>query len=454
MCSQEFSPGDDEYDIGANRCCRETGNSLTIGTAATKDDGVTFEDFDPTAIPGLNISISDTKRYSRVATTYDLVNGSLASDYPALAAAPADECSTVCGTSSTLEKQFNTFSASAERTCCSKNWVRDFHLEDNGGGHAWAPSKMQNIPKESFRCYNWEPCIGAQCGDDAGDGINGFTCSHVTDVSDPRCQARQISESQAEVIFEWIEKFELVGIPQIAIEAGDNSEIACKVNPVDQSDNAIFVAGEYVLPPGLVKTFASEPGEYFDSSLNRRYSASDKDNFVDDSTNTIKRIFSADKVSCCLPAGTDMGSDTDANRCCTGFINGQTNQCALPDYTDVTLYLNKYVSSEASSRPNGSFDPETGYLINNEDVFQIACEKEICASGTLAPGISYSNLPINGLQSARYNRLLDGDYFVDENYSIFSDLYDRGLRWNNHYYCVPAPDGDADPLPGTRSCDQ
>ena len=149
-----------------------------------------------------------------------------------------------------------------------------------------------------------------------------------------------------------------------------------------------------------------------------------------------------------------MGSDTDANKCCTGFINGQTNQCALPDYTDVTLYLNKYVSSEGNSRPNSSFDSETGYLINNEDVFQIACEKQICASGTLAPGISYSNLPINGLQTARYNRMLDGDYFVDENYSIFSELYDRGLRWNNHYYCVPATDGGADPLPGTRSCDQ
>lgn len=456
VCSQENISTDEDFDPTQNRCCREVAKSITIGTATTSDNGATFDDFNPQSIPGLNMSLSDTKRYSRVSTSYDLMTGSAAASYPALAAAGIDKCASgTCGDVTTLIKQFNTFAATASRTCCSKNWIREFHPEDNGGGHTWAPEKLQTMPKESFRCYNWASCTGAQCGDETGDSVFGFSCSHVDEVTHPNCRAKNISESEADSILQWAERYDLTGIPQIAIQSGEFENIACSVDPADQSVVVVPVGGEYTIPPNIQKNLTDEDAEYIDSSLRRSFSSTDPDNFDED----IKRIFSPDTVSCCLPAGTKMENNSSPTQCCSGFINGATTRCALPDYADVSTYFNRYVSSEADELALTSFNDETGFIKNNQELLNLACAKNVCASGTLAPGVSYFNLLVKGKEnsSIKRKRFVDGNDEANDKNGIAS-LVDAGLKWNNHYYCVPAElangADEQTSLPGIYSCDQ
>lgn len=48
-------------------------------------------------------------------------------------------------------------------------------------------------------------------------------------------------------------------------------------------------------------------------------------------------------------------------------------------------------------------------------------------------------------------RFVDGDD-LSNNKNGHADLYNAGLRWNNHYYCVPASEGGGSELAGAYSC--
>ena len=157
-------------------------------------------------------------------------------------------------------------------------------------------------------------------------------------------------------------------------------------------------------------------------------------------------IFSPDKISCCVPAGETVKASDSADRCCTGFKTSD-NRCALEDYTNVSLYFNRYVSSAANGLSDALFDPETGFFksaINapSTALIQLACYNNVCASGKLAQGITLSNLKIPGLAegavSNKKKRYLDGHDDASNNYNGLADLYDIGLRWSNDLYCIPA----------------
>lgn len=437
VCSQEVPATDPDFDLAKNRCCRETGNNVTIGTSTTDANGSSNSDLDFRLIPGVNTSISSQTRNSRLATVWDKIFQDN-TEYPALRSVRPDVCGSGCGDPAMLRNQFNTFSEMATRTCCSKNWVRLFDKDENGGGHAWGPEKLQQVPKETFRCYNYAQCAGSQCGDDDGDTFTGFTCSHTQEPDDPNCRARQIPTSEAGLIFDWVATFELTGIPQVAIKGLNEPTIECSTDPLDQS---VPPSGG---PTGLLSGAAI--GEYTEGGVTR-FSANDMANFDDDN---IKKVFSPDQVACCLPAGTDMPQGADPNLCCTGYIGG-SNKCQLPAYTDVTLYLNKYVSSEAQDEVIGAFDQDTGYLVSPFDVIRIACKKQLCESNALVEGVALSNLRTRGHEGSdkQKQRFLDGD---DEsnNKNGISDLYDRGLRWNTHIYCFDQELTEA--LPGTIDC--
>ena len=441
ICSQDKAPTDDDYDIADNKCCRETNNTISIATA-TFDPGLgAVTDVDTTNIPGLStngISLSDPLRYSRLSTIWDLRSGSESASYPALQTQEFNNCSNVgdatCGLDTDLDRQFNTFSAFGERTCCSGNWVREFS-DTNGGGHRWGPEKMQVIPIESFQCYNWSVCSpGSTCGSAF------FTCDHTETSFDPECRIKTTfpNSSQADAIFDWIATMELTGIPQIRVKTVDNTAIQCNVNPGDQSS-----VGTGFIPRNLIQdpdgAVSGDEAEYADAGDTERfYSAADPDNFDED----IKQVFSPDEITCCLPAGTEVEPGTDANRCCTGFIaagSGGVGVCQLPDYSNVSVFTNKYVSSTAKDEALSAFDPETGYL-DAGTITKLICEKNLCASGSFATGIAISSLRIPGHDTKADEsiiRFLDG-YDNSNNFSGLSDLYDEGLRWNNHFYCVPA----------------
>lgn len=154
-----------------------------------------------------------------------------------------------------------------------------------------------------------------------------------------------------------------------------------------------------------------------------------------------------------------MENNSSPTQCCSGFINGATTRCALPDYADVSTYFNRYVSSEADELALTSFNDETGFIKNNQELLNLACAKNVCASGTLAPGVSYFNLLVKGKEnsSIKRKRFVDGNDEANDKNGIAS-LVDAGLKWNNHYYCVPAElangADEQTSLPGIYSCDQ
>ncbi len=445
VCSQELAPTDEDYSAANNRCCRETGKEVTIGTSVVDGDGTSNRTLDFNTLPGISTSINSQTRNSRLSTIWDLLEQP-GNNYPDLKTVRNDSCLLGCGDSSMLNKQFNTFSEMAGRTCCSRNWVRLFDADENGGGHTWGPDKMQNIPKDTYRCYNYSQCTNNdtnpsldQCGDDAGDTIFGFSCNHTDEPDFPNCLARQITESQATDIFGWLERFELTGINQVPIADIDELDIRCNVNPEDQR----FLGTS--APPGLINPLSEEE---YTNGLNERYSAGDMTNFNGDN---IKKVFSSDEVVCCIPTGQELPQDTQPAACCTGYI-GANNTCQLPGYTDVSLYLNRYVSSEAQDEVLGSFNEETGYLTNPLEVVRIACRKKICESNSLVEGVALNNFRTRGHENntKQIQRFLDGD---DEANSLngINELYDRGLKFNTHYYCAD-PELE-NPLPGTINCD-
>ena len=126
----------------------------------------------------------------------------------------------------------------------------------------------------------------------------------------------------------------------------------------------------------------------------------------------------------------------DPAKCCTGMINSANLKCQLPDYVDVSIYTNRYVSSEAKKLNVSLFD-KNGYIKDAAYAAQIACEKSMCASGTLAYGVLISRLPTPGQTESdnKYYRFLEGN--TVDNTNGLLDLYNKGLKLNNHVYCVP-----------------
>ena len=120
--------------------------------------------------------------------------------------------------------------------------------------------------------------------------------------------------------------------------------------------------------------------------------------------------------------------------------------------TDVTLYLNKYVSSEAQEEVGLNFNPETGFL-NSSDVIRIACQKRICESGLLIPGVVLSNLKTRGHENnnKQKQRFIDGGDEAN-NKNGLADLFDLGLKWNTHIYCFSEDFTESDQLGSVISC--
>ncbi|MBK25563.1 MAG: hypothetical protein CME70_16320 [Halobacteriovorax sp.] len=440
ICGQEVLPTDPSYDLTNNRCCRERGNQFTIGNFYDQSD---FGANDPnipvinnTEIPGIGISLSNSSRYSRTATMFDKLRDTTNPE-PQIRAARADQCGTGGATAADCTRfddptddfrnQWKTISTIGQRTCCTGHWIRHFDSDDNGGGHTWGSNKHQDVPKESFKCMNWTTCVAGSTCSNTGD----FICDHVEEPDDAACKQRETSNSEATTIFNWLNTLELTGIPQIGVKTEDFTNLFCKVRPDDQT-----LPGDFVMP-NLIKALAGEDAEYRDSLNDRLYSAADPDNFE----TGIKQVFSDDTFSCCLPTGTQMNPGDDPKLCCTGLIaNTQNNGtiCALPDFTNVTVYFNRFVSSAAKDVAESQIDADTGYITNPIIVENLACQEQVCASGALARGISLSNLKIPGKESnpKTFRR------FIDENSQAtnangLADLYDAGLRWNDDVYCVP-----------------
>ncbi len=413
VCSQTTAKTNALYDPKNNRCCREVGKTISIASADLNN--ALFMN----RVPGIDDSMSERFRYSRAATVYGDVKRSL---LPELRAARIDQCSTPiigCEDISVLTNQYKTFSAFGERTSCSGDWIRNF----SNGTHKWEASRFQSFSPALFKCLNWLPGPEQSCAGKEED--------------DPTCLMTQTSpfSAKAKGVFSYLARLELMGIPQIALESQDHFEgategdFSCRYDPADPTDTT-YPGGAYKAPQNL---FASGAVKEYKDGARELYSAGDATNFLG-----MKQIFKADEIVGCHAAGTTMPVGSDPALCCTGMINAATNKCQLNDYVDVSVYTNRYVSSEAK-KLNASLFDQYGYVKDPSYVAQIACEKQMCASGTLAYGILISKLKTPGQEGIdrKYYRFLEGSGLAD-NANDLLNLFNRGLKINTHAYCVPA----------------
>jgi hypothetical protein len=239
-----------------------------------------------------------------------------------------------------------------------------------------------------------------------------------------------------------------MGIPQVMIESDDTGFTddfgnsvqtpVCPVSPTDGSNNAVALD---VIPGTILQLAAPTDPEMEEAqgTNTQLYSANDETNFDGD----LKKVFSEDQVACCIPPGEPVESTVTDEMCCTGnkLVENGVGRCCLEDYTDISLYLNRYVSSIAQDYPDNIFDPETGFIKNIQVVQQIASELNLCCSGTMAKGTAYSNLKIPGLftDNAQVKRFIQSNADED-NVDGAADKFDQGQRWSIHLYCVPSDD--------------
>jgi hypothetical protein len=419
VCSQPDPSTSADFDVRKNRCCRETNKKITIPTVNTSNVPENDEGFTRTInlsdAAGTDVALNQAARYSgnsvshydrKVDNKKDLV---VANNN----ACTVGSLSTTCKPVSDVEQQYETLTTVASRTCCSENWVRDFSTE-RGGGHDWRPEKMQQVSIGNLECLNY-----------IGPNKN---CADPDNFS--QCDARSVPEVEALDILKWVGSFDLTGIPNVAIKDPNafSGEFACQDNPTN-------------IIPALVDNVSINSAEYRGSNDNEIYlKATDQTNF---NTN-IKQVFSKDTFSCCMPTNTQMNESDDPSLCCSGFINPNTNKCAMRNYTDLTVYLNRYVSSEAKDLPSTIFDRETGFIKDSATVIQVACEKKMCASGFLTYGIAYGKYKYKNVnedvQNKFVNRYIENE--TEDNFEGKVDLYREGLKWNSHVYCVPEEVGN------------
>jgi hypothetical protein len=430
------------FDVKKNVCCREFGKTLTVHT---QKDTTNHQWCEGTAVKvaGVNTAINSFNRYSRVHSGYD----KMTCDVNQITTTKAFALSVYGDTPETRWKQilaqYKTLDAINQRTCCTQNWVRNFHQE-NGGGHAFSQTKLQTLDKGVFKNISWNP------QDDSIITDTDFECD-TDNYANSSCEIRSITPSEEEKYLTWAGSLELLGIPQVAIKTED--EIYQLVDE-GQDDNT-----SDKLPLAVVKvgdtqqTLVTDPVDatnvdFTDASGNMHFSAAAFTKF-DLESGGLKKIFSEEEFSCCIPSNQQVPSGTTASQCCTGNLanNSGILRCCLPDFTDVTVYLNRYVSSEGRGLSDSAYDSATGYIKDPATVRSIIAQKNLCCSGNAMTGVAISQLPIpieGGIykpvdQLSTTRRFTYRTDSVDNNPESGSvgSIFDEGVKWNNHVYCVP-----------------
>jgi hypothetical protein len=276
-------------------------------------------------------------------------------------------------------------------------------------------------------------------------------------IDSPECTVIQTSptSSKAKGILKFLGKLELLGIPQVTLPTEDQymtaseGDLSCKSHPSSQSmaypGDKIGTNDNYKPPFAFWSNYKeSDVGSYavatapnkrevYDATTGTQlYSAIDSTNFY----SGFKPIFKSDEIVACAPTGTKMTNATDLNKCCSGYINPTNMKCALPDFTDISVYTNKYVSSESNGINAALFD-EDGYIKDPSIVYQLACSKNMCASGKVAFGVLISNLKVPGQlnSSTKFFRFLQSSAAEDDANGLLT-IFNQGLKLNNHAYCM------------------
>lgn len=438
------------YENYEHHCCRETGKEFTYFTQKHENDTIEVVNAagEP-LIPGINQDLNDPKRYSRTHTVYDKLISEPAT-YPSMMSAANQPASPLAMTLSNI-RQYNTLHLNNERMCCTGHWVRSFASE-NGGGHKALPTTQQNIDYTTFKSLSWnenqEPQVNSFPNYDPE--LLRYTCE-TRDIETADCEIKNISEgsTEEEKYLNWYSKLELLGIPQVLIETNNDVYRPLGDNRYDSSEiNQSDISSLKKVMPKTIKDVNTSDG-VVDATFQGvdYYSASSYDNFEMGSTK-LKKVYSESEFNCCIPTGVEVSSSTPDASCCTGKVADidSITRCCLPDYTDLSAYTNRYVSSEGAyvnGQPvsDNDIDATSGY-IKKEIVLEMA--SQMCCSGQAEYGkvidnylvpINYTSKHPDNVTTRRWLYLegLDNAEFVAGGAGRFA----AGVRWNNHVYCVP-----------------
>ncbi len=182
---------------------------------------------------------------------------------------------------------------------------------------------------------------------------------------------------------------------------------------------------------------------------------------------SVDKIFSEETYTCCVELGEKV-SDGDSSRCCSNYA--VDDKCMLPPGTDLNVYFNPYVSSEALRSSNGfvlpkvvsgvvsydgnkSFDEVTGEPTYDARETLMVLGQKYCENGTRAGGafgyypgeplavsiFEPSVTPDPDIKALARWSILDSytDNEVDEDGNPIRGVwaFEKGFRWNNHIYC-------------------
>jgi hypothetical protein len=460
------------FDLKKNKCCRDIGKSMTVGTQiiqggplASLTDWSSVSDFyycdanlpaaDQRAIAGYNKPITSYTRYSRAHTIYDqmVCDPTMAAGKLKAPLAQVDNTITVRALDiSFILEQYKTLDTLNSKTCCTTHWVRNFD-STFGGGHTWSRDKGQFFNKKIFRSLSWRPMDITSYED--GHAFNPTYRRHEPfeclpgEADFASCEIENFTAAQEKKYLEWFGTFELTGIPQVVIPNhldptyGVAKRVRDNINDDSDLNNQMATASETPVDQTIVAATAAI-GDYQESGAPQPYFNSIASTTKLQNSN-IKKVFSEDQFNCCVPTGIEVPEGTTSEQCCTGYIAniGGPLRCCLPDFTDVSVYLNRYVSSEGRGLSDSAYDPKTGYIKDPATVLQKAAN--VCCSGKAAYGVAISTLHIpltDGTvdeSAPKTRRFVYRDDSVDNNAATNSigSRFEAGLKWNNHVYCVP-----------------
>ena len=427
------------FNIKNNVCCREYGKTFTV---YTEDNSSSYHWCDlanaSVKVAGVNTNINSTTRYSRVHTAYDKMTCNVNQVTSTTSFALSLKANTTTDRYKQLASQFKTLDTVNSRTCCTKNWVRNFATE-NGGGHKWAQGKLQTIEKANFISLNWVPNNNS-----ASSNPIPYECD-PNDYPDPTCEMRDFTQADTNLYLKFFGALELVGIPQVALMSED--QVSKQTNGVDGNTSGIEPVVGTVMQNGMLGSASTAVSEDFINGSSKKLYSGTNYNALQ---SQLKKVFSENEFNCCLPSGQQVPDYTTADQCCTGYLansgSSSTLRCCLPDFTDLTVYLSRYVSSEGRGLPDSSYDPDTGYIKEPAVVELMANQKNLCCSGKMARGVAIRKLPIPisggtwvNQEDAWTKRFVYLSNAVDNNteFGPIGSLFDAGIRWNNHVYCIP-----------------
>lgn len=439
VCGQKEIPKDifsiinPDYVLNENKCCREVGKEITIFSNDFISPSYTND-----KIAGIDLNLQENSRYTRLQTIYDRI--STATDYKGLVKPAIDPAISDQMPISGILKSYNDFHAIASRTCCGQGWVRNFH-EDNGGGHKWGANKAQTIDKAILKYLSWYEVVSGAPSCTSGPCGTPFECT-PDNVNNADCSIANLSSEQEKNFLNYFARLELIGIPQIPIRHITPLVEESGLKPATPTNLSNIVYLPETIAAGAIPEFENDGAD----PIKPVFSASSESNNFD--PDKIKPIFAEKDFTCCQSNGTQV---SDENTCCSGTALNVGNSasvkvCCLPDYTNVSVYLNRYVSSEGAGYSDGYLNQETGYLDDPAMALQQAAT--MCCSKSAGFGIAVSPLAVPGAPLApgtgTRRFLYKNNEVAPPGTSVDFDVnteYDKGRRWNNQIYCLPSSGG-------------